>query len=35
VMQKGDVVYVPSAPKHDTLQNAGNLLFGLGSLVRF
>jgi polysaccharide export outer membrane protein len=35
VMNKGDVVFVPSAPKHDTLNNAGNLLFGLGSLIRF
>ena len=35
IMQKGDVVYVPSSPKNNTLGNAGNLLFGLGSLVRF
>jgi polysaccharide export outer membrane protein len=35
IMQKGDVVYVPSATKSNALGSAGNLLFGLGSLIRF
>jgi polysaccharide export outer membrane protein len=35
VMQKGDVVYVPSSPKSHGLESASNLLFGIGSLLRF
>jgi polysaccharide export outer membrane protein len=34
VLQKGDVVYVPTSPKHD-ISSAGGLLFGLGNLIRF
>jgi len=30
VMQKGDVVYVPSSPKH---MNPGDILFGIGNLI--
>lgn len=33
VMQKGDLVYVPSSPKRDPFGSAGSLLFGLGSLI--
>jgi polysaccharide export outer membrane protein len=33
VMQKGDLVYVPSSPKHDALGSAGGILYGLGSLI--
>jgi polysaccharide export outer membrane protein len=35
IMQKGDLVFVPTSPKHAGMGDAGNLLFGLGSLLRF
>ncbi|MBD5633943.1 MAG: polysaccharide biosynthesis/export family protein [Candidatus Eremiobacteraeota bacterium] len=35
IMQKGDVVYVPQAPKNGVMGAVGNLLYPLSALLRF